>query len=384
MRKEILIAVVILPLLAVFSQAGQSWTVNSWPLYGIPSEDSEASSAYLGVDIADVTADRVSTLKLKEEQGVEVTMVDQDAPAGKAGIKEHDVIVTMNGTSVESKTQLQRMIHETPAGRVVILGLSRDGQPMTVKVQLGDRRSEFPHMAKGKDYDFHFEMPEMPDIEVPNIGVVYVHSSVRGGLAVENLTPQLGDFFGAKDGRGVLVRSVERGSRAEKAGLRAGDVIVKVGEQAVHDTSDFTHALHVRSSGSVNVEVIRDRKTQTLTISLPGRKESGDMFEESFDTPNMDAQNRMELTEVHSEIARLQPQMELAIEQGRKAAEEMRQSLCDQQKQMREQAAKIRKEYSSQVQELRKKRDEMRKSRDQMRKQMEQFRREMQSHWMDI
>lgn len=384
MRKGILIAIAILPLLPAFSHASQSWAVSSWPPYGIPSEDSEASSAYLGVDIADVTADRLSTLKLKEEQGVEVTMVDQDAPAGKAGIKEHDVILTMNGTSVESKTQLQRMIHETPAGRVVILGLSRDGQPMTVKVQLGDRRSEFPHMAKGKDYDFHFEMPEMPDIEVPNIGVVYVHSSVRGGLAVENLTPQLGDFFGAKDGRGVLVRSVERGSRAEKAGLRAGDVIVKVGEQSVHDTSDFTHALHVRSSGSVNVEVIRDRKMQTLTISLPGRSESGDMFEESLDLPNMEAQNQMELTEVHTQIARLQPQMELAIEQGRKASEEMRHSVCDQQKQMREEAAKVRKEYSSEVQELRKKRDEMRKSRDQMRKQMEQFRREMQSHWMDI
>ena len=384
MRKEILIAIAALPLLAVLSHASQSWAINSWPPYGIPSEDSEAGSAYLGVDIADVTADRIGTLKLKEEQGVEVTMVDQDAPAGKAGIKEHDVILSMNGTNVESKTQLQRMIHETPAGRVVTLGLSRDGQPMTVKVQLGDRRSEFPHVAKGKDYDFHFEMPEMPDIEVPNIGVVYVHSSVRSGLAVENLTPQLGDFFGAKDGRGVLVRSVERGSRADKAGLRAGDVIVRVGEQPVHDTSDFTHALHVRSSGSVNVEVIRDRKTQTLTISLPGRKESGDMIEESFDAPEMDAQSRMELTEMQSQIARLQPQMELALEQSHEAAEEMRRSACDQQKEMREQAAKIRKEYSSQVQESRKKRDEMRKSREEMRKQMEQFRREMQSHWMDI
>jgi serine protease Do len=61
---------------------------------------------------------------------------------------------------------------------------------------------------------------------------------------VENLTPQLGEFFGAKDGNGVLVRSVEKGSRADKAGLRAGDVITRVADQPVHDTSDFTHALH--------------------------------------------------------------------------------------------------------------------------------------------
>src|SRR5579863_911267 len=192
MRKHILTTIALLPLLLSLSAAEQNWTVDASQSLGIPSEDSGTSS-YLGVDIADITSDRLGALKLKEEQGVEVTMVDQDAPAGKAGIKEHDVILTMNGTAVESKSQLQRMIHETPAGRLVSLGLSRDGQPLTIKVQLGDRRSEFPHMAKGKDYDFHFEMPEMPDIEVPNIGVVYVHSSVRGGLAVENLTPQLGD-----------------------------------------------------------------------------------------------------------------------------------------------------------------------------------------------
>ena len=66
----------------------------------------------------------------------------------------------------------------------------------------------------------------------------------------------------------MLVRSVEKGSRADKAGLRAGDVIVRVGDQTVHDTSDFTHALHSRNAGSVNVEVIRDKKAQTLTIKL--------------------------------------------------------------------------------------------------------------------
>src|SRR5438132_11674738 len=125
-----------LQLLLSCSHAAQSWPVDppAQP-YGFPSEES-GTGAYLGVDISDITSDRLGALKLKEEQGVEITMVDQDAPAGKAGIKEHDVILTMNGTAIESKTQLQRMIHETPAGRVVSLGLSRDGQPMTIKVHL--------------------------------------------------------------------------------------------------------------------------------------------------------------------------------------------------------------------------------------------------------
>src|SRR5271166_6944571 len=190
MRKSILTIIALLPLLLTPSYASQRWAVDSAQPFGIPSEDSGPSS-YLGVDISDIGTDRLGALKLKEEQGVEVTMVDQDAPAGKAGIKEHDVILTMNGTAIESKTQLQRMIHETPPGRVVSLGLSRDGQPMTIKVQLADRRNEFAQMwpkDKFKDKDFHVEIPpipNLPEIDIPNIGVVVVHSSMRSGLMVE-------------------------------------------------------------------------------------------------------------------------------------------------------------------------------------------------------
>src|SRR5689334_3224056 len=95
-----------------------------------------AGRSYLGVDIRDVSAERVSALKLKEERGVEITMVDQDAPAGKAGLKEHDVILEFNGTAVESEEQLRRMIREVPPGRTVTLGISRDGSPMKMSVQL--------------------------------------------------------------------------------------------------------------------------------------------------------------------------------------------------------------------------------------------------------
>jgi serine protease Do len=358
-RKHILTTIAVLPCLFNLAQAAQRMTVDSSQPYGILSEDSGTTS-YLGVDTADITADRLGALKLKEEQGVEVTMVDQDAPAGKAGIKEHDVILTLNGTAIESRAQLRRMIQETPSGRVVTLGLSRDGQPITLKVQLGDRRSEYALLApkdKLKDKEFHFEMPQMPqmpnlpDFEAPNIGVVVVHSSMRSGLMVENLTPQLGEFFGTKNGNGVLVRSVEKGSRADKAGLRAGDVITRVGDQPIHDTSDFTHALHSRSAGSVNVAVIRDKKEQTLTLTLPERKDSGEMLEESREAPQMDAETRTELSEVQSEIAKLRPQLEMAREETRKASEEIRKSFGDQQKQLREQAQKLRQQLQPMLHE---------------------------------
>jgi predicted metalloprotease with PDZ domain len=333
MRKQIWTTVALLPLFLNASHAAQRWTVESSQPFGIPSEDS-GESAYLGVDIMDITSDRLGALKLKEEQGVEVTMVDQDAPAGKAGLKEHDVILTMNGAAIESKTQLQRMIHETPPGRVVTLGLSRDGQPIMIKVQLADRRKEFSFVAP-KTKDFRVEippmppMPSLPEFDMPEINVVVVRSSARSGLIVENLTPQLGEFFGAKNGNGVLVRSVEKGSRADKAGLRAGDVVTRVGDQPVHDTSDFTHALRSHNAGSVSVGVIRDKKEQTITLTLPERKESGDILEESIEAPELDADTQREISEVQGEIAKLRPQMELAQEEARRASEEVRKSFCD-------------------------------------------------------
>src|SRR5579863_7768345 len=198
MRKYILTSIAMLPLLLGCSQAEQNWSVDPPAQPWVFSSDEGGTSSYLGVDITDVTTERLSALKLKEEKGVEVTMVDQDAPAGKAGIKEHDVILTMNGTTIESGAQLRRMIHETPPGRIISLGLSRDGQPMAVKLQLGDKHKEF---AFAPHPDIHVNIPDihMPDIDIPSINMVMVTSSARSGLMVENITPQLGDFFGVKN-----------------------------------------------------------------------------------------------------------------------------------------------------------------------------------------
>jgi serine protease Do len=355
MRRYVMTGITLLPLLLTVSHAAQSWSVDPPAQPWVFSSEDSGTSSYLGVDIADVTTERLTALKLKEEKGVEVTMVDQDAPAGKAGIKEHDVILTMNGASVESGAQLRRMIHETPAGRIVSLGLSRDGQPMTIKVQLADKHSEFA-MAHPKAKEFHFEMPNippMPDIDIPSINMVVVTSSARSGLMVENITPQLGEFFGVKNGNGVLVRSVEKGSRAEKAGLRAGDIIVKVNDQAVHDTSDFSHAVKSRSGNSVNVGVIRDKKEQNLNLTLPSRKESGELLDdENSEDLEIDADSAVELGELKNEIAKLRPQLELVGEASRRSVQELRKSLCEQQREFRQKSATQQRQLRKQEQEM--------------------------------
>jgi len=372
MCKHVLTSIVLLPLLLSFSHAAQNWpTDSSAQSFTFSSEDAGTSS-YLGVDIADVTTERLSALKLKEEKGVEVTMVDQDAPAGKAGIKEHDVILTMNGTTVESGAQLRRMIHETPPGRVVLFGLSRDGQPMTVKVQLADKHKEFSFVGpKVKDFPMVIPDVHLPDIDIPSINMVVVTQSARSGLTVENITPQLGEFFGVKNGNGVLVRAVDKGSRAEKAGFHAGDVIVKVNDQAIHDTSDFTHAIRSHNGNSVSVGLIREKKEQNLNLTLPHAKESGELLEESLDGPTIRAESAIELGKLETEIAKLRPQMELAAEQARKSAEEVRKTFCDEQRKIREEAHK---QAEQQRKLLRSEEHKLRMEMDRMRQVMRTYR----------
>ena len=373
MRKYIVASIVSVPLLLGFSHAAQKSPVEGpGPSWVLLSDDSNTSS-YLGVDISDVTTERLAVLKLKEEKGVEVTMVDQDAPAGKAGIKEHDVILSMNGTTIESGAQLRRMIHETPPGRVVMFGLSRDGQPLTVKVQLSDKHKEFSMTMP----DVHVNIPQfhMPDIDIPSINMVMVTSSVRSGLTLENITPQLGDYFGVKNGNGVLVRSVEKGSRGEKAGFRAGDVIVKVNDEAVHDTSDFMHAVRSGESKSVSVGVVRDKKEQNLNLSLPEHKESGELIEEEEGLegqPLIDAESAVEMTDLRQEIAKVQPQLELAAENARAAARNLGREVCEQQKKMLQQAEKLKNQAQIQL----------KRNQERLKIQLDQL--HLGRHWADI
>jgi membrane-associated protease RseP (regulator of RpoE activity) len=389
--------------------SGGGYTVMLATDTAYPGEE-ESTGSYLGVDITDITPERVSALKLKDERGVEITMVDQDAPAGKGGLKEHDVILTMNGTNVESGAQLRRMIRETPPGRVVTFGVSRDGQPLALKVQLADRHKTAAYAHHSKDFKFEMPpMPSLPDFDLP-VSVVVVHSSMRSGLMVENITPQLGEFFGVKNGKGVLVRSVEKGSRAEKSGFRAGDVIVRVNDQTVHDTSDFTHALRSTSGGAVAVGIVRDKKEQTLTLSLPEQKSSGEIFDEALDAPEIDARARIDLSEMRDEMAQVQPQVQFALRQSRNAMESVRPEIERAQREAREEVERLRpqieraerearaageeaqrelcsrrKALQEQVhqfqRQLEKRRDEILKEN---RRQLERLRHEMRGDWMQI
>ena len=240
-------------------------------------ELSFGDGSWLGVETNEVTGEKAKELKLPAERGVVVGKVMEDSPASKAGLKENDVITEINGEHVEGASQFRRMVREIPAGRTVQLTVWRDGRAQQLSATLGkadgDRNSWF-RAAPGA---FAFSLPEvsefapMPQIELDGdlSGMI---SRPRLGIDAEDLSGQLGTFFGAPEGEGILVRDVNGGSAAEKAGLKAGDVIVSLNGERLRSVGDLRSKLAPRDSekaSTVKLGVIRNRSEISLNVELP-------------------------------------------------------------------------------------------------------------------
>jgi serine protease Do len=113
------------------------------------------AQGYLGVDVRDVPADQLATLKLKDGRGAEIVLVDHDAPAGKAGLREHDVVLQMNGQAIDGEDQIRKLLHEYPPGKTITLVVSRDGQQITVTAQMANREE-----VERQAWEQHLTVPD--------------------------------------------------------------------------------------------------------------------------------------------------------------------------------------------------------------------------------
>lgn len=231
------------------------------------------AGSYLGVGVAEIDTERAKALSLREERGVEITRMEEEGPAAKAGLKVGDVVLEFNGQRVEGTEQLMRLVRETPAGREVKLVVSRGGASQTLALRTGARKG---FTARGGD-GLQFEIPkfetrtfEVPEFRMPDVPKAHMGwQSPALGIEGESVDSQLAQFFGVK--QGVLVRSVLQGTPAEKAGLRAGDVILKVDDTAVSSPREISAALRAALGDgrkSVVVALMRERKETTLSITL--------------------------------------------------------------------------------------------------------------------
>jgi serine protease Do len=243
---------------------------------------SSSSQGYLGVDFADVDQEKAQSLKLKEVRGAVITLIDHDAPAGQAGMHVNDVVIQLNGQNVESAEQLKRMLREIPPGRKVSIEISRDGNVQTMAVELVDHRALghdiWKKLGHGGDDDGSPSTMGMltgtGDTSSPSVFKMPIFgSTLNVGAMVEPLTSQMADYLGVPTG--LMVKQVARKSEAAAAGLKAFDVILKVGTDAISTSADWERALHANTGKPVQVTILRDRKQQTLTLQVDSKHKTG-------------------------------------------------------------------------------------------------------------
>jgi serine protease Do len=220
--------------------------------------------------VREIDGERAKVLRLREEYGVEITRVEEDSPASKAGLKVGDAVMEYNGQRVEGTEQFVRFVRETPAGRTARLQVIRNSGSMTLPVTIGSRKNKPIVIAPFEGSEWKMEMPA-PEAMMPDIPKAMMSwRSPIFGIEAESLgNSQLADFFGVKEG--VLVRSVMKGSAADKAGVKAGDVILKVDDSKVLTPRDVTAAYRSARSAekkSIVVSLLREKREASVSVNL--------------------------------------------------------------------------------------------------------------------
>ena len=225
----------------------------------------------LGVSVADVEG--------TDARGVRIEEVEQESPAETAGFQKGDIVVEFDGERVRSARQFTRLVSETPAGRQVSAAVTRGGQrvALTVTPRESSSVSMFSpdqkralEMLEDRVYALPAPVPPRPPSaprapRAPQPPAIerFFYSGNQLGVTTNSLSDQLQEYFGAKGG--LLVTSVTKDSAAEKAGVKAGDVIVSVNGRSVDDPFELRESMqHLEAGEEFTLEIVRDRKSMTL------------------------------------------------------------------------------------------------------------------------
>jgi predicted metalloprotease with PDZ domain len=270
---------------------------------GTQKKERTKISGWIGVMIQDVNEKIARKAKLDSEEGAYVNEVIEDSPADSAGIQESDIIIEFNGKKLFDSDDLAKTVHRTLPETKVSLVIIREGEKKTLHLTVG-KKKESQHCMFGK-------MPNIPDVHV------FVGNCILG-LQLLTLNEQLGEYFGAPNNEGVLVEKVEHKSTAEKAGFKAGDIVIRIGKKTVDAVEKIRKELQKYKEGdTVEFEVLRKSAKIILNVEM----EEQQYFQKNFflrkphhrmfrTDPFDDAEMRFEMDEPQPEIDQVQREFE--------------------------------------------------------------------------
>jgi len=247
---------------------------------------------FLGVYAENISRDNMARYHMNQVRGVGVTRIVKDSPAEKAGLRQDDVILRVDGENITSVRKLNRIVSELAPDQSVKITVSRGGSEQDITATIGKRSNNFfagdlfrgePKIWKWETNpkDFKFKMSprimEVPRLNEGNLfnegdllnnrDLIWLANGRRIGVSTVELTKQLADYFGIAGGKGVLVTSVTENGPAAKAGVRAGDVITAVDGEAVDSPGDISRVINRKKEGDVTLTVVRNKSQQTIQVT---------------------------------------------------------------------------------------------------------------------
>ena len=252
-------------------------------------EKGRVSRGWVGISFAENEAGKV-----------EVVDVEKDSPAELAKIEEGDILLSIDGKKITGSPMIVSAIRGRKPGQDVKFEVERDGKTVDVKVKLG----EYPESEARKELELRFprlftppqtpEPPAAPEAFMKRFETwpgwerrVYI------GVYLQPLTKELLDYFGVKEAAGLLVNRLTEDGPAAKAGLKVGDVIIRVEGKKVQSTGEVSEIIQGKKKGDkVKIEVIRDKKSTNFEITVD--EEEGPSFSRFFSTqPSSEAYGEM-------------------------------------------------------------------------------------------
>jgi serine protease Do len=214
-------------------------------IYEQLKEKGEVVRGYLGVLPQDLTDQLAKAFDLDTTEGVLIAQVEPDTPAEKAGFKQGDIVVELNGEPVKNADTFRNRIAMYKPGSEIKVVVLRDGERKTLAVELAERPGREELMGKGQA------------------------AREELGITVENLTSDLAERLGYEDMHGVVVTGVERGSLASEVGIERGMLIQEVNRQRVKNVDDFNEAMEKASEeGRVVLLIFNGQYSQYVAIPL--------------------------------------------------------------------------------------------------------------------
>lgn len=284
-----------------------------------------SKTGWLGVYMQDIDRHLKEALDLESEKGVLISGVADDSPAEEAGLEEEDVVIEFDGKRVRNTSGLTRLIRKHSPGDKVNLIIIRDGKEKSVAVVLGKRPKS----------ELEIVEPFLGDLYMPKAGVYSFayFSGSRIGVKVQDLTEQLGDYFGVEDGEGALITEVEEDTPAEKAGLKAGDVVVEADGEDIDDTGDLREIISEKEEGEkVEIRILRDRKPMTFQVEVEegtawSSSKWGDLAKTKIFTEKLDKPEILWKERYSSELKEEMEELKEDLEELKEELQELREKL---------------------------------------------------------